>query len=237
MHAIRSECHGHPVSASRGETKEQNCTWGKRGRKKGTGGSLAECQAPANEGRTGARSRALGSWASFYCAFLFSQGQRVPAACYSGLIGVVWSTRRAHCAGVEGGGGAAGGGRTTREMLAPRGIGLQGWGSPSLASFTGLHSSGHADSKHICCCCSHHAAAGAPLTALPFLFSRPFAYILCRLCLFLNPPYWSSAPFIFHQNLFPSRRFLFLKPRLIFTSMCDRLPLIVSAVLRPAICE
>lgn len=128
MHAIRSECHGHPVSASRGETKEQNCTWGKRGRKKGTGGSLAECQAPANEGRTGARSRALGSWASFYCAFLFSQGQRVPAACYSGLIGVVWSTRRAHCAGVEGGGGAAGGGRPQERCLHHGGSGCRAEG-------------------------------------------------------------------------------------------------------------
>ena len=187
----------------------------KKEEKKGNGGSLAECQAPANEGRTGARSRAPGSWASFYCAFLFSQGQRVPVACYSGLIGVVWSTQRAHCAGVEGGGGGGGGGRTTREMLAPRGIGLQGWGSPSLASFAGLHSSGHADSKHICCCCSHHAAAGTSLTQHPFLFSCPLAYILCRLCLFLNPRIDPSTSFIFHQNLLPSQQFLFLNPPLI----------------------
>ena len=38
IHAIRSECHGHPVSAGREETKEQNCTWGKRKKKRETAG-------------------------------------------------------------------------------------------------------------------------------------------------------------------------------------------------------
>ncbi len=109
---------------------------------------------------------------------------------------------------------------TTKDMFVPRGIRLQGWGSPSPALFHGLHSSGQANSKHICCCCSHHTAFGTSFTAfLNTLYSYLVLLLdLCWLCFTLNvsSSYWSSISFIFHQYLFPydslssSHQFLFL---------------------------
>lgn len=46
MHAIQFECH--PVSASRDETRSRT-TGVELKKAKGTDGSLAECQVPANE--------------------------------------------------------------------------------------------------------------------------------------------------------------------------------------------
>lgn len=73
--------------------------------------------------------------------------------------------------------------------------------------FHRLHSSGQANSKHICCRCSRRTSSGT---------SSPLGFVLAVFifeCLLL---YWSSISFIFHQNLFSSaslassRQFLFL---------------------------
>lgn len=107
--------------------------------------SLDECQTLANEGQTRAQSRALGSWASFYGAFLGERADMFlqPAI----LVWLEWSEAPSKLIVLRlgSGGGWVGVGdvgvlrdkETTKEMLVPWGIGLQGWGSPSLASFTG----------------------------------------------------------------------------------------------------
>lgn len=152
MHAAQFECHGHPVSASRKKkkkTKEQSDqTWGEG--RKGIRWSLAECQAKANEGWTEHRAEHWEAELAFTEPF-WEQGQ-MPATHYSGLIGVVCSNPASSLWWGCGSGGTekaadhksdacAAGDQVARPRVIISGL------------FHGLHSSGHANLKHICCSC------------------------------------------------------------------------------------
>lgn len=124
--------------AERRQRSRNHCT--RVPKRKGKQWSLAECQALANEGRTRAQSRALGSWAGFYWAFLGARAHAfLPPAI---LVWLEWSEAPCELIVATLGGWVDGwrglrGRESTKEMLVPCGIRLQGRGSPSPASFTG----------------------------------------------------------------------------------------------------